>query len=231
MSRGPREKSNSGIYHIMLRGINRQTIFEDNEDRTKFLETLRSYKNISKYQIYGYCIMDNHVHILIKEVEESISMAMKRICASYVHWYSDKYERCGHLFQENPAKANMTKNIIEYKWTSYHEYIRRTSIVDIDFGFNLFSMDKKKATDLFIKFMNENNKDKCLDDEEKVRLSDNEVMDYINRLGIVNISILEQLDRDRRDEVIKILKKIEGVTIRQLSRITGISKSVIDRVR
>ena len=64
-----------------------------------------------------------------------------------------------------------------------------------------------------------------------MRLSDNEVMDYINRLGIVNISILQQLDRDRRDKIIKILKKIEGVTIRQLSRITGISKSVIDRVR
>lgn len=103
-------------------------------------------------------------------------------------------------------------------------------MVDIDFGLDLFSVDRQKAKELFDKYMNQNNKDQCLDDEEKIWLSDNEVRDYINKLGIIDINILKQLDRDRRDAIIRKLKEIEGVTVRQLSRIIGISKSVIDRV-
>ncbi|NMD72658.1 transposase, partial [Bacillus sp. DNRA2] len=100
MPRKARKRSSSGVYHIMLRGINRQTIFEDDEDRRKFLETLKKYRDISKYELYGYCLMDNHVHLLMKESEETISDAIKRISSSYVHWYNMKYERCGHLFQD-----------------------------------------------------------------------------------------------------------------------------------
>lgn len=100
MPREGRKKSKTGVYHIMLRGINRQTIFEDDEDRFKFLETLRKYKDISQYRLYSYCLMDYHVHLLLRETEESISEAIKRISSSYVYWYNLKYERIVHLFQD-----------------------------------------------------------------------------------------------------------------------------------
>ncbi|MFA1822252.1 transposase, partial [Virgibacillus oceani] len=154
MPRGPRKKSHSGIYHIMLRGINRQTIFEDDEDKTRFLETLKKYKAISKYQIYSFCLMDNHIHLLLKETEESLSEIIKRISSSYVYWYNMKYGRSGHLFQErfkseneesttffltvlryihqNPVKAGLVRNVFESRWTSVNEYIHRVQIVDID---------------------------------------------------------------------------------------------------
>ena len=66
MPRQARRKSESGIYHIMLRGINKQEIFEDSEDFSKFLETLNKYKAISEYKVFAYCLMSNHVHLLIK---------------------------------------------------------------------------------------------------------------------------------------------------------------------
>jgi len=100
LARVARERSRTGIYHIMLRGINRQTIFEDNQDRVRFLDTLEEYKDICEFVFYGYCLMDNHVHLLIKETKESVSDIIKRICSSYVYWYNAKYKRCGHLFQE-----------------------------------------------------------------------------------------------------------------------------------
>ena len=56
MPRGPRIKSNSGIYHIIMRGINYQTIFEDKEDYYKFIETLQRYKTICSYKLYAYCL-------------------------------------------------------------------------------------------------------------------------------------------------------------------------------
>jgi REP element-mobilizing transposase RayT len=141
MPREAREKSKRGIYHVMLRGINRQDIFGDDEDRIKFVETMADCKVISGYKLYGYCLMSNHVHILIKIEKEPIEQVFKRIGARYVHWYNWKYERCGHLFQDrfksevvendsyflvvlryilqNLVKAGLTASIGEYRWSSY----------------------------------------------------------------------------------------------------------------
>jgi hypothetical protein len=82
MPRSARKKSSSGIYHIVLRGINKQRIFEDDEDSLYFLEKLKIYKDISGYEIYAYCLMSNHVHLLMKEGEEPLSTAFRRIGAS-----------------------------------------------------------------------------------------------------------------------------------------------------
>ena len=100
MPRKARQKSSTGVYHVMLREINRQTIFEEDEHKSKSIETLAKYKKVSSFELYAYCLMDNHVHLLVKEMGESISTALKRISSSYVYWYNMKYERCGHLFQE-----------------------------------------------------------------------------------------------------------------------------------
>ena len=174
MPRDVRKSSESGIYHIMLRGINRQDIFADEEDIQRLIETIIRFKDVSKYELFAYCIMSNHVHFLIRESGEPISNAIKRISSSYVYWYNKKYERCGHLFQErfkseavnsdeyfltvlryihqNPIKAGMSKDIAKYKWSSYIEYIEKATLTDTDFALNIFSQDRKTAIDLFDKF-------------------------------------------------------------------------------
>lgn len=252
MPRYARDKSRSGIYHIIMRGINRQNIFEDDEDKIKFLDTLDRYKSVSNYHIYAYCLMNNHIHILLKEDTESISNAIKRISSSYVLWYNNKYERCGHLFQErfksepvdtedyflialryihqNPLKAKLSKGLTDYKWSSYREYIDKPKIVNVDFPLELFSRNRETAIDLFVKYMKEDNDDECLDYVELIRLTDSEVKNHFLKLGISNMSELQQLDKNERNEILGKIKSIEGISIRQLSRITGISKSVIDRV-
>ena len=100
MPRSARKKSSSGIYHVILRGINKQRIFEDDEDNLYFLEKLKTYKDISGYELYAYCLMSNHLHLLIKEGGDSLSIAFRRIGASFVYWYNRKYSRSGHLFQD-----------------------------------------------------------------------------------------------------------------------------------
>jgi putative transposase len=54
--------SKSDIYHIIMRGINRQKIFIEDEDRYRFMQTIKFYKDKSDYQIFAYCLMDNHIH-------------------------------------------------------------------------------------------------------------------------------------------------------------------------
>jgi putative transposase len=252
MPRGPRKKSGSGVYHVMLRGINRQTIFESDDDRYEFLGKLKKYVDMKKFVLYGYCLMDNHVHLLLQESEDDISNAIKRISASYVLWYNKKYERCGHLFQErfksepvdtdiylltvlryihqNPIEAGICKYMHEYKWSSYKEYIKMPIIVDTELILSMFAPKKDKAVDLFTAYMNEKNDDSCLEFEEYFKLTDAEVIKKIYEMGVKNISELQQLDKNSRDSIIKEVKANKGITIRQLSRVTGISKSVIGKL-
>ncbi|WP_132245583.1 transposase [Marinisporobacter balticus] len=252
MPRQAREKSSTGIYHIMLRGINRQNIFEEDKERQKFMETILQYKTISNYKLYGYCLMDNHVHLLIRETNEAISKVIKRISSSYVYWYNQKYDRCGHLFQEryksevvetkayfltalryihqNPVKARMIKDIETYFWSSYNDYIDHPVITDIDFALEIFSIDRQIAIELFKKHSKENNRDQCLDYKESINTSDDEIMKCLNQLGIRTVSELQRLEKEHRNNIIRKIKNVKGCTIRQLARITGISKSVIDRI-
>jgi putative transposase len=252
MPRQARKKSSSGIYHVMIRGINRQNLFEDNEDRQRFIDTIGFYKTISGYSLYGYCLMDNHVHLLVSETNESISMGIKRISSSFVHWYNRKYNRCGHLFQEryksevvenegyfltvlryihqNPIKAGIAKEMMQYPWSSYREYLDIAKITDIDFALEIFSTDRVKAIELFKKHSEEESEEKCLGIKEYKRVSDEEVISHMRKLGIQTVSQLQRLDQKKRNEVLRTLKRTEGVSIRQMARITGISKSVISRI-
>ena len=82
----------------MLRGINKLQIFEEKEDYEKFLEVLKSCKAISEFKLYAYCLMGNHIHLLIKKGKESLETIFKRIGGKFVYWYNVKYQRVGHLF-------------------------------------------------------------------------------------------------------------------------------------
>ena len=158
MPRQARESSETGIYHVMMRGINHQNIFEEQEDYYQFLNTLdmmaQSYEpdgtpSGRNYILYAYCLMSNHIHLLIREREDTIVMAIKRIASSYVYYYNHKYSRDGHLFRErfksepvndiayfitllryihqNPVKAGMVAEVKDYEFSSWDEYIDKNS--------------------------------------------------------------------------------------------------------
>ncbi|MDT8858927.1 transposase [Alkalihalobacillus sp. MEB130] len=252
MPRKARTKSRSGIYHIMLRGINKQLIFEDDEDKRRFLEVLKRYKERCHFQLYGYCLMNNHVHLLMREGDEPLSLILKRISSSYVYWYNNKYDRFGHLFQErfksenvedrayfltvlryihqNPLKAGLSPDVFDSSWTSIQEYTQKATIVDVDLALNQFSANRKTALVGFKAHMQQITNDRCLDEKVIVRISDSEIMSYMRELGISNSSVLQQLDRESRNDILRELKKLNGISIRQLSRVTGVSKSVIQRL-
>lgn len=248
MPRMPRQKSESGIYHMMLRGINQQVIFEDDEDYTKFIDTLKTYKAVSGYKVFAYCLMSNHIHILIKVEKEDVDLIMKRIAGSYVYWYNWKYYRKGHLFQDrfksepieddsyfltvlryihqNPVKSGIAKSIDEYRFSSYNDYIdKNNDIVDIDFAFSLMKKNE------FIDFNNEKNDDICLDiDPKEFRINDSDAMKIIKKVSKCdNVTEFQELPQEKRDKFIKKLKE-KGLSIRQISRLTGISKGIVEKI-
>ena len=156
MPRAPRIKSKTGIYHIVMRGINHQTLFEDEEDRNRFIQTLQRYREICEYKLYAYCLMDNHLHLLLMEGKEPLETVMRRIGGSYVLRYNRKYGRVGHLFQDrfksepveddvyfltvlryifqNTVKAGIVSKNEYYLWTNYIDYIERSNRTDTNFS-------------------------------------------------------------------------------------------------
>ena len=249
MPRKARQRSESGIYHIIMRGINRQNIFNEDEDSHKFIQTLKDYQKISGYNIYAYCLMGNHIHLLLQIVTEPLGQVMRRICGKYVYWYNQKYERAGYLFQDrfksepveddlyllvvmryihqNPLKAGMVKEIGQYQWSSYNEYTGRAKIADVDFVLKLFDQDKERAVKGFIEFNKQNTDDKCLEIEEKHRLTDKEAVEIIKSVCKTNnAQDIQKLDLKTRDAYLRDLKK-HKLSVRQIERLTGISRGVV----
>ncbi len=254
MPRKEREKSSSGIYHIMLRGINKQDIFNDQEDRLRFTTILEKNKEQSGYELYGYCLMHNHVHLLLKEVDEKIAQAMKRIGASYVYWYNKKHQRCGHLFQDrfksekveddryllvalryihqNPLKAGLVKDLGEYRWSSYNDYLSQGStLTSTKFVMSLFDPNPEYFLGAFKKFMSQEVQDKCLDFDDSVikSLSDDQVIIMLkDNIGVDDPLLLKNMDKKTRDNCIRRLRG-DGVTIMQLSRLSGLGRGIIEK--
>ncbi len=100
MPRAARVISESDIYHVMLRSINRMQLFYDDDDRHEFIERLIRYKERFKFSLLAWSLMGNHVHLLIKSQKADLSSIMKRLALSYSHYYRAKYDWQGYLFQD-----------------------------------------------------------------------------------------------------------------------------------
>jgi len=230
----------------MIRGIDQQNIFHDEADYKKFIAILFKYQKMVYYDLYAYCLMGNHVHLLIREGKETLSNSMKRIGVSYVSWYNWQYQRKGPLFQgryksepveddayfltvlryihQNPLKAGLTKDITAYPWSSYGEYLNPPKIMNIGYTLRMFDSDKHQAIERFIKFNQEANHDQCLDvAKTRETLSDKAIRQLVAKKFLIELATLKNKDTITRDKILKYLKRLDGCSLRQVSRLTGIS--------
>lgn len=248
MPRTARKRSSTGIYHIMLRGLDRRNIFLDEEDKIKFMEKIMMAKERGKFELYGYCLMDNHVHLLLKENGEDIGTSIKRITVGYVGWHNNKYGRTGHLFQnrymseavenesyfltalryihQNPVKAGLVQKAEKYSWSSFKQYILayqgQPGFIDPQ-----LAMDYFPTIEEFTDYMNTSNDDECLDYIETPKYIDMSLKTILYEK--FNIENLAELPIKERDKKIKEIYKKTGVSIRQLARVLGLGKAVVEK--
>ena len=93
MPRTARKMSETGYYHVILRGIGKQIIFEDDEDNERFLSTVRRYRRELNFELIAWCLMENHAHMLIHDAHQRLDLIMKKIAGSYAIYYNRKYDR------------------------------------------------------------------------------------------------------------------------------------------
>jgi putative transposase len=252
--RQARERSKSGAYHVILRGINRQDIFYEDNDYLHLLETIDKMKSDHQFEVYGYCLMTNHVHLLVRENTDSISRIMSRIGTSYASWYNRKYGRSGHVFQgrygsecvesddylltviryihNNPVKAGIAQDPEKYQWSSIHAYYgyedNLCGLTKTDFILGILDPNPKKAIQAFREFMSQENDDECLESETRHCKTDSEVKIEIERIMAWEpIGRLQGMEKAQRNEILRKIKTIDGVSLRQIARVTGLSVNII----
>ena len=190
--------------------------------------------------------MDNHVHLLLKEGEE-LGTSIKRITVGYVQLHNNKYGRTGHLFQNrfnseaveddqylmtviryihrNPLKAGMVSRLKEYSWSSYQQIIQayqgNSSIIDRGIIKDYFPT----AAD-FIRFSEEENEDECLEINLKTRCSDEQLTVLLSKNS--EYRNLGELSVDKRNQLIRQFQQETGGSIRQLSRVLGLGKMMVE---
>jgi len=256
MPRQARQPSKTDIYHLLVRGNNRGSLFYDDEDRQRYLVTLARITSENCATVLGYCLMDNHVHLLIKASLDKISNLMHRLGVSYAYYFNMKYEHTGHVFQNryksenveddiylktviryihhNPVKAGLAVRSDAYPWSSCQVYCGGKEygpeLTNTGFILSLFSDQYEQALMVFRDFCENECSDDCLDNPEKNILSDIQARQIIAKvMQERSISALTGISKTDRNMLLHQLKLVDGLSIRQISRLTGVSFNIVKR--
>jgi len=145
MPTSKRQVYDNAIYHIIQRGNNCQRIFNRDEDRKKFVSLIKEYKSKYFFELYNYCLMENHIHLLIKVFKkEDLAKLTQGIFQSFRFYFRKEYQYEGYLYQgrykskiiekdeyllecaryieTNPLRAKVIKRLKDYRWSSYNFY-------------------------------------------------------------------------------------------------------------
>lgn len=255
MPRTGRAHSGTGIYHVMLRGINRQDIFEEPEDYWAFIKILSSLRQrledegTCACRIYAYCLMPNHVHLLLCEKDWKLGDVVKSVAASYAFFYNKKYGRIGHLFQDrfksepcntpgyfitlfryihqNPVKAGLVQTAAEYGYSSWgNDYLNKAAIkvCHTEAVVNRFGKEELAAwVDMPLPESAE-----CLELSERKIIADEDVRRLIlEKSRACSVTDFQSLPKEWKKEVVNGVMKELGAGPRQMSRVSGLPYSLI----
>jgi putative transposase len=145
MPRRPREEVEGGIYHVYSRGNNHGLIYRDHADRTRYLEILDAVIEEMSWRCLSYCLMDNHMHLLLETPKPNLAAGMRRLHGDYAREFNDRHDRSGHVFQgrygdkriksevqlwatiayivRNPVKSGMCERPEQWRWSSHRAVV------------------------------------------------------------------------------------------------------------
>ena len=173
----------------MSRGNGGEPIFLQNDDFLEFIRLLRKAKGRFKFDLYAYCLMPNHFHLLLRQHIAAISHIMQWILTCYAQTFNRWRNRHGHLFQGrflspacendryflgllryihlNPVRSKLARMPEEWPWSGHKElaHPRGNGLLDADFPLSLFHADKSLAAEEYVRFLGRSHDDgRTLDD-------------------------------------------------------------------
>jgi len=181
-----------GFYHVINRGVARTNVYLSDEDYLKFLDIAQDASDEYKFEIYSFCLMNNHYHLLLKTNDKNLSQAMQKINSRYSIYFNNKYKRVGPLWQGrfkswfvydeeylkvlvkyiefNPIKANITHKIGQYTWSMSSKTVLLPMlhfeiIEKIDFSSSMSKEEENRLTE-FLNAKLEIKEDKFINKEK-----------------------------------------------------------------
>lgn len=244
MPRQPRIRSKSGFYHVMLRGNGKQILFEDNADRRKFISILIDKLAGRSIEVIAWCLMNNHVHLLLNDPELELSSLMHRVATGYAMYFNAKAGHVGSVFQNrftsvaikdeaqllqvvryihlNPQKAGIC-SAERYIWSSYSEYIGEPFITATE-----TVLDELKGTGGFRRFHLEAGDGSYAPVTGKRVPREAELIVARQILGNQEPAAIKALPRTERNSRLRDLRD-GGLTLKQIGRLTGIGERTVSR--
>lgn len=243
----------TGYYHVSARGIGKQAIFENDDDRREFLELMRDCCRDKGVTVVAWCLMSNYVHLVLADYEDGMSAAMQRLLLTYARRFNKRTGRTGHLFQNrfdrraldtdrhlmaaihhvhaNPQEAGL--GLIErYPWSSFAEYLRAFDN-DARMGFSDPSavLELFGSAEDFVAYSLEtpDGSDPVIHDMNETEWERHAFADKMAKELGVPLKELKTVAPVRRDAIIYALHEA-GYTVRDIERYTGISKSTVSRI-
>jgi len=176
MPRQPRIHYPGALYHVIVRGNNREWIFRTAAEKQRYLESIAVFHKKYDFRIYAYVVMSNHVHMLIKVDQTPLSKIMQSIQQSYTSWYNRKRKGSGHVFEQrykatlcnedtyllsliryihqNPLRIKLPEGL-DYPWSSHAVYSGKQSCQWLDRRFPLSLFSDQNSVDQYLDFMDE----------------------------------------------------------------------------
>ena len=243
----------TGYYYVCARGTNKQLIFESDEDRWEFLELMRDCCRDTQVTIVAWCLMGNHVHLVLADYEDGMSAAMQRLLLTYVRRFNKRTGRTGRLFQNrfdrraldtdrhlmaairyvhaNPQEAGIAL-IERYPWSSFVEYLRAFDD-DTTMGFSDPSavLELFGSAEGFIAYSLEtlDGSDPVIHDMDETEWERHAFADKMAKGLGVPLDRLKAVPPAQRDGIVFALHEA-GYTVREIEQYTGISKSTASRI-
>ncbi len=264
MPRKAREISGTGIYHVMLRGINHQYIFEERSDYWKFLKLLRQQTFPEDNQrhslppnciIYAYCLMPNHVHLLMRTTDKGLSTPLSSIAIAYAQYYNAKYDHQGHVFQDrfksepvndmgyfvtllryihqNPVAGGIVASVQHYPWSSWYEFdaTRQCAIPVCRTDHVLARLSREELTELVNDPLPKALNILDINNEMAIRVTDEKAREFLASIcRQTSFTAIQHYEKEARNDIIRQLRDY-GASIRQICRITGISEGIIRKIK
>ncbi len=236
----------SGVYHITNRGAGRRVIFEGAADKAQYLNRLSSVAPQCFVGILAWCLMDNHVHLLVRGGVDDISTMMRRLNTSYAQYFNGKHGHVGPVFSQRydcrPVKTDehlflavryIHCNPIDlgeewalYPWSSFGDYLAGSETVcDIDYVLRLFG-----GIEPFKRFhFSDDVLAEVRLDGHRMRLDDAEALKLVeDRFGADFCDAIGHQSGRMREESLACMHRL-GLSIRQIQRLTGIGRNTISR--
>lgn len=254
MPRKPRIMSSTGIYHVILRSVNQHIIFEEDSDYQQFLFSLSDCMKKYDIQIYAYCLMDNHIHLLIRSLPDVLASFFQSLGSRFVRWYNNKYYRSGHLFQDrfysvaiendnaflsvliyihnNPVKANICLYPSEYRWSSFNAYYgAKNPLVNVSFAYDIIG-SKESLHHYFAAEQIHSDNELFINDHRDtlhVLTDERALLVFKSLTNLSSTSEVNNLPKTQRNDYVRKLRK-NGLTIRQVARLMDISETTVKRL-